>query len=165
MDCLVLNLLGLLDLFLDPDQLLLQRLLLPDCLTQLLYCLLESCLIHQLRQGFLADILDWSSSLCTGCSTCLVSASSTTFGSNLLNLMSVFSLHLVHLCSVLLGQFNYCTIHLLDLSLKLILYFAFLVLDALGSVRVSGSATSVSAGYCWLLLERAWSLKSLFLGA
>lgn len=43
---MVLNLFGLLDLLLDSEKLLLQRLLLPDCLCQLLHRLLEFSLVH-----------------------------------------------------------------------------------------------------------------------
>lgn len=153
---MLLNLFGLLDLLLDSEKLLLQGLLLPDGLCQLLYRLLEFALVHQPCQGFLAHVLDWSSRLHTmdvvclqaGCETRLARGSICKLRSDLLDLLLTLLLHLVHLGSVLLSQVNYCAVHLLDLSLEL----AFVLCYALaGSYSTSNHISSVAVCFRWLL--------------
>ena len=82
-----------------------------------------------------------------GCETRLTRGSSSTLRSDLLDLLLTLLLHLLHLGSVLLGQVDYCAVHLLDLRLEL----AFV----LGYALASSYSTSLIICFRWLL-KRLW---------
>ena len=110
------DLFRLLDFFLYPRELFLQRLLLSYCCIQLLQGLFEFILVHQFFNRFLHLLLVFIFVSVIRLLLLGISILSALLVLDLVNLLVIELLHLCHLCFVVISQLLDRSIHLLNLG-------------------------------------------------